>query len=205
MSVYIWLSAALPLTLFMFERLFVAFVREWLFTFPVPSVWTVQAGRYSYFAVSLQRTGCIHHLQLLPGQRITTNWGIHKTNWMMLQRASVAQQESRKHQLEKLNLPGASCRHADSWANGGTVKTFLSCFSERFGQVSFRTTGSNNTRRSGWNTWGAGRMGWGVSNWLFLWWTLPIALTRGPLYTENSCGCDLSRLNWGTEKVDAAI
>lgn len=71
----------------------------------------------------------------------------------MLQRASVAQQESRKHQLEKLNLPGASCRHADSWANGGTVKTFLSCFSKSFGQVSFRTTGSNNTRRSGWNTW----------------------------------------------------
>lgn len=160
MSVYIWLFfAALSLILFMFERLFIALVREWLFTFPMPSVWTVQAGRCSYFAVSLQRTVCIHHSQLLPGQRITANWGIHKTNWMMLQRASVAQQESRKHRLEKLNLPGVSCRHPDSWANGGTVRTFFSCFTKRFGQVSFRTRGSNNTWRSSWNRWGAGRKG----------------------------------------------
>lgn len=75
----------------------------------MPYVWTVQAGGYDNFAISLQSAGCIHNLQLPPGQRITTNWRIYRTNWMILQRSSVAQAEIRKHELEKLSLPGAFC------------------------------------------------------------------------------------------------
>lgn len=61
----------------------------------MPSVWTAQAGGYSYIAISSQSAGCIRNLQLPPGQRITADWGIYRTNWMILHRASVAQQENK--------------------------------------------------------------------------------------------------------------
>lgn len=43
-------------------------------------------------------------------------------------------------------------------------------------------------------------------SWLLLQWSsLPSALVLSPLYTNNSCGCDLSHLTSDMEKVDAKV